>query len=237
MFNPRLRWLAATAALLVAGPLHDAAAQSRGGSGTTGSGLSSGLGAGVSSGGLGGGLSTSRGLSTTPSTGISPSPLAAPSAIGTPAPQVQPVAPLSPPPGSNFLSGGSANPPASDSGGGSAPSTSATSTPTVFGTTSPTTGGTVSTFPGGGGGPATSVSPSQSAPSAPGGGAPGVAACMGFWDAGTHMSKREWAAACQRIENRLQTLKSELNAAARKNPGPTTAPNPERRTRGARAGM
>jgi hypothetical protein len=33
---------------------------------------------------------------------------------------------------------------------------------------------------------------------------------MGFWDAQTHMTKREWAASCRRVENRLQNLKSEL---------------------------
>jgi len=47
------------------------------------------------------------------------------------------------------------------------------------------------------------VSPSQSAPSAPGGGGDTVQACMGFWDAGTHMSKVEWRAACARTQNRL----------------------------------
>ena len=46
--------------------------------------------------------------------------------------------------------------------------------------------------------------------------AAGYQACMGFWDAGTHMNKREWAAACRRTENRLQSLKSELDKAARK---------------------
>jgi hypothetical protein len=33
---------------------------------------------------------------------------------------------------------------------------------------------------------------------------------MGFWDAQTHMTKREWAAACRRTENRLKELQSEL---------------------------
>lgn len=37
---------------------------------------------------------------------------------------------------------------------------------------------------------------------------------MGFWDAGTHMSKREWLAACRRVEKRLENLKSELNSKA-----------------------
>jgi hypothetical protein len=42
---------------------------------------------------------------------------------------------------------------------------------------------------------------------------------MGFWDAGTHMTKREWAAACRRTEARLQSLKAELDAAAGQSPG------------------
>jgi hypothetical protein len=46
---------------------------------------------------------------------------------------------------------------------------------------------------------------------------------MGFWDAGTHMTKREWAAACRRTENRLADLRSQLNAAAqRSQPGART---------------
>jgi hypothetical protein len=52
---------------------------------------------------------------------------------------------------------------------------------------------------------------------------------MGFWDAATHMTKQQWAAACRRIENRLQTLKSSLDDAARKTEPGTTA-----RQRGAR---
>jgi hypothetical protein len=52
---------------------------------------------------------------------------------------------------------------------------------------------------------------------------------MGFWDAGTHMNKREWAAACRRTENRLQDLKSELNAASQKPNAGATPPKPERR--------
>ena len=30
--------------------------------------------------------------------------------------------------------------------------------------------------------------------------------CMGLWDAGTHMSKGEWRAACKRVEKRLDNL-------------------------------
>ncbi len=53
----------------------------------------------------------------------------------------------------------------------------------------------------------TSTSPFESAPSTPGGGADTIEACMGFWDAQTHMSKREWHTACQRIQNRFAGLK------------------------------
>ena len=30
--------------------------------------------------------------------------------------------------------------------------------------------------------------------------------CLNIWDAGTHMSKTEWARACKRVENRLDNL-------------------------------
>jgi hypothetical protein len=204
MLGPRAPWLAATALLVVSVLPQDAAAQGRG-SGSVGG--SSGLGA--SRGGFsGGGLSTSP---SSPSTPASPTFTPGTSAVGTPAPQAQPIAPLSPAPGSNFLSGTSANPVTTDTGGGSAPSTRSIGVGSI---PAPTSGDTVTTFPGGGGpARATSASPSESAPSTPGGGAPGVAACMGFWDAGTHMSKREWAAACRRVEDRLAKLRSELNAA------------------------
>ena len=43
-----------------------------------------------------------------------------------------------------------------------------------------------------------SNSPSESAPSAPGGGGKSLADCMGFWDRETHMTKAEWKAACLR---------------------------------------
>jgi hypothetical protein len=45
---------------------------------------------------------------------------------------------------------------------------------------------------------ASSTSPSESAPSAPGGGGKTLADCMGFWDRETHMTKAEWKAACAR---------------------------------------
>jgi len=43
-------------------------------------------------------------------------------------------------------------------------------------------------------------------PETPGGGREGLAACMEFWDSGTHMTKAEWKAACERSVNRLQTI-------------------------------
>jgi hypothetical protein len=247
MLDPRVPWLAATAALLVAGVLpHDAAAQSRGGGGA-GSGVSSGTGA---SRGLGGSLSTSPTMRAAPST---PTFTPGSSAIGTPMPQVAPVAPLSPAPGSNFLSGGSANPTTTDIGGGSAPSTTPSAplgsraplgVDTPLGSRAPvgvntpaTSGGTVQTFPGGGGGGGArgSASPSETAPSTPGGGAPGVAACMGFWDAATHMNKREWAVACRRVEDRLSNLRSALDAAAQKSNPAAAAPKRNQRRPAPRA--
>ncbi len=45
---------------------------------------------------------------------------------------------------------------------------------------------------------ASSGSPSESAPSAPGGGGKSLQACMGFWDRATHMTKAEWKGACLR---------------------------------------
>ena len=48
-----------------------------------------------------------------------------------------------------------------------------------------------------------SSSPSETAPSQPGGGGKTLADCMGFWDKDTHMTKTEWRAACQRTMNRL----------------------------------
>jgi hypothetical protein len=37
---------------------------------------------------------------------------------------------------------------------------------------------------------------------------------MGFWDRETHMSKREWAVACRRTQNRLENLRSGLSTPA-----------------------
>jgi hypothetical protein len=41
-------------------------------------------------------------------------------------------------------------------------------------------------------------SPSETAPSSPGGGGKTLADCMGFWDRETHMTKAEWKSACVR---------------------------------------
>jgi hypothetical protein len=208
MLDPRAPWLAAaaTAGLLVPAVLHDAAAQG---------GLSSG--SGFSSTGPSSSFGRSTGSFTTAPSTIAPASRALPpSAIGAPAPRVAPVAPLSPPTTSTFLGGSGTT--VTTPGG-------ITTTPTApEGLTTPAPGiGTTATFPGGGSSRAASVSASESARSAPGGGAAGIQACMGFWDAGTHMTKREWAAACRRIENRLADLRSELNAAAqRSQPGART---------------
>jgi hypothetical protein len=47
-------------------------------------------------------------------------------------------------------------------------------------------------------------SPSETAPSTPGGGGKSLSDCMGFWEPATHMTKREWRAACQRTLGRIQ---------------------------------
>jgi hypothetical protein len=54
-----------------------------------------------------------------------------------------------------------------------------------------------------------SDSPSQSAQSTAGGGGRTLQDCMGFWDRGTHMTKSEWRAACQRSIHRLDNLNVE----------------------------
>jgi hypothetical protein len=46
--------------------------------------------------------------------------------------------------------------------------------------------------------PGSSLSPSESRPSSPGGGGKSLEDCMGFWDAATHMSKSEWRVTCLR---------------------------------------
>jgi hypothetical protein len=55
-------------------------------------------------------------------------------------------------------------------------------------------------------GASSSASPSESAPSAPGGGGKSLADCMGFWDRETHMSKAEWKAACVRTMQDYPTV-------------------------------
>jgi hypothetical protein len=54
------------------------------------------------------------------------------------------------------------------------------------------------------------VSPSQAAPSLPGGGGGTLEDCMGFWDRATHMTKNEWRAACQRTLHRLDDVAREF---------------------------
>lgn len=51
-----------------------------------------------------------------------------------------------------------------------------------------------------------SSSPSQSAPSTPGGGGKGLGACMAFWEPATHMSKPEWRATCLRTMQEYPSL-------------------------------
>jgi hypothetical protein len=55
-------------------------------------------------------------------------------------------------------------------------------------------------------GGSSSASPSESAPSAPGGGGKSLADCMGFWARETHMSKAEWKAACARTMQDYPTV-------------------------------
>ncbi|HWE20624.1 MAG TPA: hypothetical protein VG758_26190 [Hyphomicrobiaceae bacterium] len=228
MVDRHTTWVAAvaTAGLLVPGWLQDAAAQTGGrGSGATGSGFS------TTSPSSAFGRSTGS-FTTAPSTAAPATGPMPPSAIGTPAPQVAPVAPLSPPTSSTFLGGGGTT--VTTPGG----VTTTITTPGGLTTTSPNTVGTTQTFPGSGGGSSSittgSISPSESAPSRPGGGAYGFQACMGFWDALTHMNKREWAAACRRTEKRLDSLKAELTAAAAMKSELGT-PAPKSRHRAARA--
>jgi hypothetical protein len=51
------------------------------------------------------------------------------------------------------------------------------------------------------------ASPSQSAPSQPGGGGKSLQDCMGFWDRDTHMTKAEWRAACRRTMQEYPTIR------------------------------
>jgi len=52
-----------------------------------------------------------------------------------------------------------------------------------------------------------SGSPSQNAPSAPGGGGKLLADCMGFWEKATHMTKTEWREACKRTMQEYPTVR------------------------------
>jgi hypothetical protein len=36
-----------------------------------------------------------------------------------------------------------------------------------------------------------------------------IAECVRMWDAGTHMSKQQWARTCERIQSRLESLSIE----------------------------
>src|SRR5512145_3165860 len=138
-------------------------------------------------------VAAALGQSSAPS-GPAPAPGPAPrspSAIGTPAPQVGPVAPLSPPPATAPGSTSNQTPPPSGTPG----SSSAAPPPDA-------------TLPSGGGSSRTGRD-AESASSLPGGGGKTLQDCMRFWDKGTHMSKQEWRAACRRTLNRLDALKAE----------------------------
>jgi len=80
-----------------------------------------------------------------------------PAEIAAPAPELAPIAPLSPQLETQFSTGGVAQP-------------------------------NMALSPG--------ASPSDAAPSTPGGGGASLADCMGFCDRETHMTKAEWKAAC-----------------------------------------
>jgi hypothetical protein len=220
---------AGAAGLFLAAAAPDAAAQGRGGGAGTGGGAAapstSGIGRPVGGGGASsrslsgtgtfgtGAPSTTGGLGgvgQTPGTGATgPAGSSAAPGAGTvtpgaaaPAPRAAPVAPLSPPTTSNFLSGGGT---VTVPGGGATGSGTGGGTATFPGGGGSAPGSTA-TFPGGGGSPPASASPSESAPSTPGGGGDSFEACMGFWEVATHMTKQEWGTACRRIMNRLQNL-------------------------------
>jgi hypothetical protein len=106
-----------------------------------------------------------------------------------------------------------------------APSTSPTTPQSMVGTPAPTvpsiaplspslptqfsTGGTTQNGATGQGSLALSpgASPSESAPSKPGGGGKSLQDCMGFWDRDTHMTKAEWRAACRRTMQEYPTVR------------------------------
>jgi hypothetical protein len=71
--------------------------------------------------------------------------------------------------------------------------------------TTPTAGGTARTDSAS----PSSTSPTEAAPSIPGGGGRSLQSCVDFWDQQTHMSKSEWKIACSRSLHRLENLKVE----------------------------
>src|SRR5262249_23129048 len=71
--------------------------------------------------------------------------------------------------------------------------------------TTPTAGGTARTDSAS----PLSTSPTEAAPTIPGGGGRSLQNCIDFWDQQTHMSKSEWNAACSRSLYRLENLKVE----------------------------
>jgi hypothetical protein len=40
--------------------------------------------------------------------------------------------------------------------------------------------------------------------------------CLSMWETATHMTRREWARACRRVENRLQNLRVDLDVGSLK---------------------
>jgi hypothetical protein len=113
--------------------------------------------------------------------GISSGPPTSPSAPSAPAPSSQIGAPASQP---------------------SAIAPLSPQLPTQFSTGGSTGASNLALSPG-----SSSGSPSESVPSAPGGGGKSLADCMGFWDKGTHMSKTEWRSACQRTLQEYRTVR------------------------------
>src|SRR5262245_43526722 len=190
---------AAAAGFLVAGVLpQHADAQSRGGSTAQGGAAAAAARSSLSTGGQ-----TSGGTLTSPRPSSLPT---SPSAIGTPAPQVPPVAPLTPQTTTTVLG--------TEGATVTTPGGTTTTTTTTGGLSTPTPGvGVPAAFPSGGG---SARAPASTGSSAAGGGGDSFEACMGFWDAGTHMNKTEWAASCRRTMNRLENLKSGLNTPAAK---------------------
>jgi hypothetical protein len=74
------------------------------------------------------------------------------------------------------------------------------------------------------------AAPEQTAGSANTPGYDRYAECVKLWDAGTHMSKRDWSRTCRRVANRLENLQVENTDADR------TAPKTRRKGRSPNAG-